>query len=45
MGSKTTPLVLVMFALVGALSAGAVPAAIAQEDTSLGQDLAGGIGI
>lgn len=43
MGSKTTPLVLVMFALVGALSAGAVPAAIAQEDTSLGQDLAGGI--
>ena len=43
MGSKTTPLVLVMFALVGALSAGAVPAAIAQEDTSFGQGLAGGI--
>jgi hypothetical protein len=44
---KTTPLVLVMLALVCAIipSVGpAVPAAVAQEDTSLGEeDLAGGI--
>ena len=45
MGSKTTPLILAIFTLVCALpAAGAVPAATAQEeDTSLGQDLAGSI--
>ena len=42
MNSKTTRLVLVMFTLVCALPAG-VPAAIAQEDTSLDEDLVGGI--
>jgi hypothetical protein len=46
---KTAPLVLVIFALLFALPAAAagaaIPAAIAQEedDTSLGEDLAGGI--
>lgn len=42
MNPKTTPLVLVMFTLVCALPAG-IPSAIAQEDTSLEEDLVGGI--
>jgi hypothetical protein len=42
MSPKTSPLALVIFTLVSALPAG-VPAAIAQEDTSLGEDLVGGI--
>ena len=42
MNPKTTRLVLVMFTLVCALPAG-VPAAIAQEDASLDEDLVGGI--
>jgi hypothetical protein len=45
MGSRTTPLILVMVTLVCALpAAGAIPSAIAQEEeTSLGEDLTGGI--
>src|SRR5215207_10801909 len=44
MNPKTTALILVMVALVCALpAAGAIPSAIAQEETSLGEDLVGGI--
>src|SRR5215207_11262950 len=45
MNPKTTPLVLAIFTILCALpAAGAIPSAIAQEEeTSLGEDLVGGI--
>src|SRR5215211_192323 len=45
MTPKVKPLVLAMFTLMCAIipAAGAIPSVNAQEDTSLGQDLAGGI--